>query len=170
MLPDALTDSFETWRGLSRGGFGLLLMINLLVVSACVVTDGGDVDLPSATAPVAVSLDPKDSQTFEFDVKVEVLVNQEGFRVFMEPSPQALESEGIRVEQSWVENGITEEGWPEGRLLVQGNDPLSAKLVLTLVNSTENSFTRDVTVTIAASPINVSGPTDDDLKLSIIQD
>jgi hypothetical protein len=140
-----------------------------LGVTACVVTDNGNADLPSEAVVVRVDLKAGAARTYEFEVEAETGGDMEGFRVFMEPSPEVLEGAGIRVEQTWVENGVTEEGWPDGRVLVQADRPVSASLILTLANRTESPISDDITVTVEASPVNVPGPSEADLRLGISQ-
>ena len=146
-----------------------LAVVGSVVFSACVVTDGGETPLPSASDEVAVNLAPGASETYEFDIEVEALGSEEGFRVAMKPTPEALMSDGIEVSQSWVRDDTTEQGWPEERVVVEGGHVMAGTLILALTNSTDDSIAQDLTITILASPLTVPGPTEDDLKLSIAQ-
>lgn len=144
-----------------------LAVVGSAVLSACVVTDGGEAPLPSTSDDVAVNLAPGASETYEFDIEVEALGAEEGFRAIMEPTPEVLMSDGIEVSQSWIRDGNTEQGWPGERVLVQSGEVLAGTLILTLTNSTEDSIVQDLTITVLASPITVPGPTEESLKLSI---
>lgn len=114
-------------------------------------------------------LAPGAVETYEFEIEVEVIVGREGFTVFMDPAPSVLTSAGVEVERSWTIDGHTENGWPEDRAVVRSGDPLVGVLTLTLTNTTDQRVARPLSITIAASALNVSGGSEENLKLRISQ-
>ncbi|HVR78012.1 MAG TPA: hypothetical protein VMS99_06415 [Acidimicrobiia bacterium] len=147
----------------------VVLLVGLLSLNACVVTDGGGTPLPSAAVEVSVDLVSGATETYEFEFEVEALFGREGFRVSMEPTPEAFTSDGVRTERSWTTDGSTQSGWPVERVIVESGELIVGTLILTLENATEGRITTDLTVTISASPLRVPGPTEETLELSITQ-
>ena len=89
----------------------------------------------------------------------------ESVHVFMSPRVASLEARGISVEQTWTQEGVTEEGWHK---YSDVKDVLNAVLSLSLTNDGSSGFADTVTVQITSSG-QVPEPSVNDLRVEIHQ-
>jgi hypothetical protein len=137
-----------------------------ITISSC-VTDGGDRPLPSDSVDIDLDLEAGATQTYQFEVEARAIAHDEGLRIVLDPTPEELEDEGVRVETSWTTNGMIHSEWPAGRLVAEANEAWMGTFMLELTNVTAARVERQVRVEVLASPLTVPGPTDDDFVLVI---
>jgi len=142
------------------------VLLAAVCITACIVTDGGGVPLPSDTIRVAVELPPGSTETYEFVFEAEATSSGERFSVHMSPSAATLAAQAVTIEQSWMHGDTEAVGWPVQQDVGAG-ERFVGNLRLTLTNQSQDGVVFDLEVTITADSITLPGPTDETFFLDL---
>lgn len=114
-----------------------------------------------------VDLAPGASETYEFHIEAETLESNESFDIRLLPSVDALNADGVAVEQTWTRDGEAGDGWPES-VELGPNELVVGVLTLKLTNDSPTKIVAlELTVRIETSDKSESAPTEEQLRLEI---